>query len=456
MAIISLLSVLSQCLDRTSIKQLSVIVKAMLTISGRVTMLGLSRWSEKGGSYRTLQRFYRQSIPWETVYWLLFRHHLQDGESEQLLAGDESVVTKAGKKTYGLDRFFSSIFNRPVRGLAFFTLSLVSVHKRKAYPLAFEQVIKESEPMGVPAKKAKRPAKRDKGAKPVGKAGRPKGSKNKNKRTIEWTPELRRVERMVSALLKRVQPFCLIRYLLLAQRAPRHFGNNNVMQMVRQMLSLHLISKLRNDSALYFCYSGDQKPTGARKRYGPRIDYACIPAQYLVQSTEQAGICTEIFQATMLHKAFADPLNVVLLVKTNLATQQTAHVVLFSSDLTLAYDKLIDYYRLRFQIEFNFRDAKQFWGLEDFMNVKQTPVTNAVGLAFLMVLLSQSLLARLRTQVPDFSILDLKALFRARRYAQAAIQLLPVSPDPILIDNLLDAMPLLGAIHPGTAFYSNP
>jgi len=28
-------------------------------------------------------------------------------------------------------------------------------------------------------------------------------------------------------------------------------------------------------------------------------------------------------------------------------------------DLELAYDKLIDYYQLRFQIEFNFRDAKQ-------------------------------------------------------------------------------------------------
>jgi hypothetical protein len=377
---------------------------------------------------------------------------LQDGESEQLLAGDESVVTKAGKTTHGLERFFSSIVKRPVWGLAFFTLSLVSVRKRKAYPLAFEQVIKEGEPLVEPTKKAKRGGKREKGAKPAGKAGRPKGSKNKNKRTIEWTPELRRLERMVSALLKRVQPFCLIRYLLL----DGHFGNNNVMQMVRQRLSLHLISKLRNDSALYFCYTGDQKPTGARKRYGPRIDYARIPSQYLVQSTEQAGIRTEIFQATMLHKAFADPLNVVVLLKTNLTTRQMAHVVLFSSDLTLAYDKLIDYYRLRFQIEFNFRDAKQFWGLEDFMNVKETPVTNAVGLAFLMVLLSQSLLARWRTQLPDFSILDLKALFRARRYAQAALQLLPVSPDPILIDNVLDAMPRLGAIHAGTAFNTNP
>lgn len=57
MDIITLLTGLSQCLDETSIKQLTVIVKAMVTMSGRVTMSGLSRWSEKGGSYRTTNGF---------------------------------------------------------------------------------------------------------------------------------------------------------------------------------------------------------------------------------------------------------------------------------------------------------------------------------------------------------------------------------------------------------------
>ena len=42
-------------------------------------------------------------------------------------------------------------------------------------------------------------------------------------------------------------------------------------------------------------------------------------------------------------------------------------------------------YTMRFKIEFNFRDAKQYWGLEDFMNTKETAVTNAVNLAFFMV-----------------------------------------------------------------------
>src|SRR5260370_25168331 len=85
---------------------------------------------------------------------------------------------------------------------------------------------------------------------------------------------------------------------------------------------------------------------------------------------------TRMYHVKLWHKKISDLLNIVVLVKTNLKTQAVAHVVLFRSDLDLSYDQLIDYYRLRFQIEFNFRDAKQYWGLEDFMAGKQKPGYN--------------------------------------------------------------------------------
>lgn len=444
MDIIALLSVLSQCLDETSLHRMGVIVKAIVTMSGRVTMLGISRWTEEGGSYRTIQRFYNTEIPWEKVLWLFFRSYLYRPESEYLLAGDESVVTKAGKETYGLDRFFSSIFGRPVKGLAFFALSVVSVDERKSYPLQVEQVVRSEEEKAATAeKKRQKAAKKGKKSKSKGKVGRPKGCKNKDKRQIEWNEELSRIKRMASDLLGYINPFCAIRYFVL----DGHFGNNNVMQMVRQCLSLHIISKLRNDSALYFLYDGPQKPNGRKRIYGAKIDYQNIPLRYLVSTTTQERVRTEIFQATMLHKSFADMLNVVIIVKTHLDTQKRAHVVLFSSDLDLDYEKLIDFYHLRFQIEFNFRDAKQFWGFEDFMNVSQTPVTNSVGLAFFMVNFSAYLVTHFRQLFPSFGILDLKAHFRAQRFAAEALKLLPDSLDPILIQHILNHMPALGAIH---------
>ena len=129
----------------------------------------------------------------------------------------------------------------------------------------------------------------------------------------------------------------------------------------------------------------DHSGRGPHKKYGDRLDYTNIPKQYLKSSTVEDTIRTDIYQMTMRHKKFANQLNVVIIVKTNLKTLKSGRAVLFSSDLELAYDKLIKYYRLRFQIEFNFRDAKQYWGLDDFMNIKEQQVCNAANLAFFMV-----------------------------------------------------------------------
>ena len=267
--------------------------------------------------------------------------------------------------------------------------------------------------------------------------------KNQDKRQIEWTAEILRLKRMACELLERVRRRVSIRYLVL----DGHFGNNNVLQMVRQSLALHLICKIRYDAALYFPYMGEQIGKGRRRIYGSKLDFDNLPVQYRVKRFTEDNLQTEIYQATLLHKAFADRLNLVIIVKTNRTTQRKAHVLLFSSDLELAFDKLIDAYQLRFQIEFNFRDAKQFWGFEDFMNINQTPLTNAVGLAFFMVNLAHLLVTRCRSTCPHFGVLDLKALFRSRRYALEALKLLPDFPDAILLAKILDTMPALGSIH---------
>ena len=60
------------------------------------------------------------------------------------MAGDEVVVTKAGKTTHGLDRFFACLYGKPVPGLAFFTLPLVSVQARRSFPLRVDQVVRSA------------------------------------------------------------------------------------------------------------------------------------------------------------------------------------------------------------------------------------------------------------------------------------------------------------------------
>src|SRR6476661_1993618 len=173
-AILPFLLCLQPEVTMTTIRQFSRITLAMLAMTGRVTMLGISRWTGQGGSYRTIQRFFTTVVPWATLFWLFFRTHLLQHDDVYLLAGDETVVTKAGKHTHGLDRFFASLYGKPVPGLAFFALSLISIQQRRSFPLQIEQVMRTADEKA--AARAKRVATVP--AAPVGKRkpGRPKGS----------------------------------------------------------------------------------------------------------------------------------------------------------------------------------------------------------------------------------------------------------------------------------------
>jgi len=333
MNILALLQCIQPALSKTAVRQMSRIAQAMVAMTGRVTMLGLSRWAGKGGSYRTVQRFFNTVISWPEVFLSFFLGHLHRPGGEYFLVGDESVVTKAGRETYGLDRFFSSLHNQVVKGIAIFSVSLVSVEERRSYPLQVEQVLRSDEEK-MAAKQRKQ--ERDKpGQTAVRKhCGRPKGSRNRDKTEVVLTPELKRIQAMIQKQLKLLSDRVSVRHLAL----DGHFGSNNALQMVRQC-GLHLVSKLRLDAALYFQYQGEQNRFGPRRKYGQKIDYRRIPDAYLVSRSIQGQLETCFYQGQMLHRGFAQALNVVIITKTHLKTGACAHVNLFSSDLTLSAER---------------------------------------------------------------------------------------------------------------------
>lgn len=427
--IVALLNCLAPYLSSTSLHQLNQIISALLCIPNRVTMLGLSRWTEGGGSYRTLQRWYQTPLDWATLLWVIVRTYLLHPNGVYLLAGDEVVVSKAGKTTHGLGRFYSSLAQRPIPAVSFLAISLIDVAQRRSYPVQVEQRLPPlpASPSTEPLPSKRRP-------------GRPKGSQNHVKAAPTLSPELRLLQQMLRAVTARIAPL-RVQHLVL----DGYFGTYPAAFMVEQC-GLQLISKLRSNAALYLPFSGPKPKRGPTPRYGDRLNYRALPASALRQTVVDGHDQTDTYHLTALHKDFPHPLNVVVLVKTHLRTHKQAHVVMFSTDLSLSAAQIVDYYRLRFQIEFNFRDAKQYWGLEDFMNVSPTAVTNAANLAFLMVNLSAALLLPYRQSQPDFSVLDLKALHRAQRYFAETIKLLPHPPDADLIPHIWCKLTALGGI----------
>ncbi len=95
----------------------------------QITMLGLSRWSQKGGNYHWIEWLYYTVLPWKEIQWLFFRRHSLNSAGVYIITRDEVVVSKVGKETYRLDRFFSSLQQQVIPGLSFFEFSLVNAQE---------------------------------------------------------------------------------------------------------------------------------------------------------------------------------------------------------------------------------------------------------------------------------------------------------------------------------------
>ena len=416
-------------IEPVTIKQLQIISQALLCVSGRVTMLEISRWAEKGGSYRTLQRFFNKIIPWHVINWAIVKTQASRN-SVVLIAGDATTVTKSGSKTFGLGRFFSSIYARAIPGISFQVLSLIDVSKKTSWPILIEQILPRVKTDHLEPTTNNQKSSRGR--------GRPKGSKNKNKSEVVLNAEITQVRSMLTKLLatigKTLQPIYFV--------YDGAFGNNAAAQMSLQ-LGLHLISKLRCDSKLYLPWEGNYSGKGRPKQYGKRIDCHNIPAKYRKSTEKEGNVVTTIYQMQALHKKFSSPLNVVIICKQNTLTNKQSHVILFSTELNLGSTEMYDYYGMRFQIEFNFRDAKQFWGLEDFMVIQQQTVCNAANIAFWMVNFTQALLPASNAG----SMLDLKTHYRGMKYANTVLKLLPQNTQSINKYEIMDKISRIGRIH---------
>lgn len=283
------MNTLSALLTSRSLNHLTLIVDAMLAMTGRVSMLNMSRWTEKGGSYRTIQRFFSEKIDWAALRWQLINHHLATEKSVWLLAGDEVVVTKSGKETHGIGTFYSSIYKKPLPSLCFTALSLICVETRKAYPLIVKQLVRSDVQDSAP--KAVKP----KSEKP----GRPKGSTNKNKKEVTFSPFQQLLQGCIREALKLIGTNLSIVYFVYDGA----LGNNASLQAVKQS-GLSLISKLRHDSSLYFPHAGTYSGKGRKCKYGDKLTPETLTSAYLIKETVEDGMRTCIYQAKVWHKNF--------------------------------------------------------------------------------------------------------------------------------------------------------
>lgn len=321
--------------------------------------------------------------------------------------------------------------------------ALIDVRERKSYPLAVKQTIRsEAEKEAIKKRKKQRQkSKKAKKKKPPKLSGRPLGVLNKDRTKLDLSDELIRINELLKLTLKLVRVFVTVKYLAL----DGHFGHNQAARdgtRKRFGISFKTARKMRD---FMRNTKVNMMEKGARKNTASGWIMSALPAKYLKKSARDGEIITNYWNAICLSKSFGTRLNVVIIEKINLKRAKIGHAILFSSDLELNFEKLIEYYGLRFQIEFNFRDAKQHFGLEDFTTTTEVGVENAANLSFLMVNVSAKLL---KTEGANcVGINDLKSQFRGVKYALETIKLIQPKAEMILIEKVKEVISRIGSIH---------
>ena len=126
---------------------------------------------------------------------------------------------------------------------------------------------------------------------------------------------------------------------------------------------LEVITRLRNDSVLFYPYAGPHpKRKGAKTKYLGRMNAKELDHAYFTCCVKEADFC--IYEATLYSKALKRKINVAVKHNFDKKGAIKSYQIYCSTDLSLSGAEIYVLYKTRFQIEFLFRDAKQFVGLE--------------------------------------------------------------------------------------------
>lgn len=290
------------------------LVGLMIMLPGHATFRNLSRYSPY--HERTFARWYGRDFDWGSLNKAAITEVVPP-EHDQALVMDASFVPKSGKHTYGLDRLWNGSHSRAEKGREISALAWLEITDNCAYSLSVEQTPPSAT-------------------------------------TSE--PEATRMDVYCDQLSRVVKAYDL--------RCLRYVGTDGAYSKQKfvagvRALELHQIGKLRADANLRYLYQGPKHPgPGRQKTYDGKVNWSAL-SRFERLDTEDEHIV--LYHQVLNHVQLQCNLQVVVVVH----TQRNRYAVLFSTDVDLEPQRLYRYYKARFQIEFLFRDAKQFAGLSD-------------------------------------------------------------------------------------------
>jgi hypothetical protein len=335
----------NRALSKPQQKFLLSLFPTILLVVGKVNFTNLSRYSE--WSEKTYRRQYSQ--PFNFI--ALNAQVIAEANCQsvtQIGVMDCSFIAKSGKKTYGLDWFYNGSADRSELGLEISVIAVVDVEARRGYSLSVQQT---------PAADSRKQRKAQSQSVSWQRLEQVRQTLQQLPPKSVSPPALTRIDHYLDQL-KQTRPFLppAVKYWAVDGFYSKKKFVDGVVE-----LELHLISKLRVDADMRYLYKGEQKARGARRKYDGKVDLKDLSRLTVVEPLE-AGLT--LYTAIVWHVSLKRQIRIAALVDTRKAGR-TGIALLFSTDVNLNAKQIVQYYQARFQIEFIFRDAKQFTGLGD-------------------------------------------------------------------------------------------
>jgi hypothetical protein len=327
----TLLAKMNQSHVRT--KFLTHVFVLFLSMRGRLNFTNMARYgtyTEK--SYRT---HFEMPCAFFTFNWQLAQEVCSP---KRLIVADCTFLPKSGKATPQLGKFWNGCVRKAMPGLELSTLAVVDIEKHTAFHL---------ESLLTPG---------------------------------DLPDEESRIDFYVKQIIDRATELKTLADYLVYDGAA---GKKKFVDGIVDQTKLHLVSKLRKDADLRYLYTGPRRPgSGRPKEYDGKINCKQLDLTRFDRCYEDDEIT--IFTAIVNSKRFKRNIRIAYVQDRD--TKE--HTILFSTDLELDGYLIYQYYHLRFQIEFLFRDGKQHTGLthcqarsEQKLSFHQNASLTAVSLA---------------------------------------------------------------------------
>ena len=301
---------------KAQVKFLETLFPTILATRGHVTFRNLSRYSAL--HEKTYSRQFAHAFDFVSFNRALMDQSLGTS-SERIGAFDASFIKKAGKCTYGRGFFYNGCAHRAEKGLEISSYAIVDM----CYHSAFTLSARQSE--GLAEKKSQFD-------------------------TDTMIDHYMNHIRDVHAHLHESETTLVL---------DGAFARIKVFDVLSE-LGLQGITHLRRDADMRYFYEGPKRASGSgrQKVYDGKVDWSDLSRFDQVGTYNRATVYTCVLN----HKHFKRTFRVVVLVD---ADDPRDYVILACMDKRLDALTICRYYSARFQIEFTYRDGKQYTGLSD-------------------------------------------------------------------------------------------